>query len=140
VRLDPELLEAYRCALYVVYGAPDLVIRIGERNAALDALLDEDGADTAAYLSAANPHGALQDETANELACAALHQALADAGYTCFAGEGRDPAGHWPAEPSVLAVGISRREAMMMGRSYEQSAIVFIEHGNAPELVILDCA
>ena len=140
MRLDPELLEAYRCALYVVYGAPDLVIRIGERNAALDALLDEDGADTAAYLTAANPNGELQDETANEVSCAALHQALADAGYTCFAGEGRDPAGHWPAEPSVLAVGISRREAMMMGRSYEQSAIVFIEHGNAPELVILDCA
>jgi len=140
VRLDPELLEAYRCALYVVYGAPDLVIRIGERNAALDALLDEDGADTAAYLTAANPNGELQDETANEVSCSALHQALADAGYTCFAGEGRDPAGHWPAEPSVLAVGISRREATVMGRSYEQSAIVFIEHGNAPELVILGCA
>jgi hypothetical protein len=140
MRPDPALLEAYRRALYVVYGAPDLVIRIGERNAALDALLDEDGADTAAYLTAANPNGELQDETANEVSCAALHQALADVGYTCFAGEGRDPAGHWPAEPSVLAVGISRREAMMMGRSYEQSAIVFIEHGNAPELVILDCA
>ena len=135
--LDAELLEAYRRALYVVYGAPDLVIRIGERNAALDALLDEDGADTAAYLTAANPNGELQDETANELSCAALHRALADAGYTCFAGEGRDPAGHWPAEPSVLAVGISRREAMVMGRSYEQNAIVFIENGNAPELVIL---
>jgi len=137
VRLDPELLEAYRCALYVVYGAPDLVIRIGERNAALDALLDEDGAETAAYLTAANPNGELQDAAANELSCAALHQALADAGYSCYAGEGRDPKGKWPAEPSVLAVGISRREAMLMGRSYEQNAIVFIERGAVPELVVL---
>jgi hypothetical protein len=52
-------------------------------------------------------------------------------------GEGRDPAGKWPAEPSVLAVGMSRHEAMVMGRSYEQNAIVFIEKGKAPELVVL---
>ena len=135
--LRPHLAEAYRRALYVVYGAPDLVIRIGERNAALDALLDEDGADTAAYLTAANPNGELQDETANDLSCAALHQALADAGYSCYLGEGRDPAGGWPAEPSVLAVGISRREATVIGLSYEQNAIVFIERANAPELVAL---
>lgn len=135
--LDSGLLEAYRRALYVVYGAPDLVIRIGERNAALDALLDEDGADTAAYLTAANPNGELQDETANDLSCAALHQALADAGYSCYLGEGRDPAGGWPAEPSVLAVGISRREATVVGRSYEQNAIVFIERESAAELVVL---
>jgi hypothetical protein len=135
--LDSGLLEAYRGALYVVYGAPDLVIRIGELNAALDALLDEDGADTAAYLTAANPNGELQHETANQHSCAALHQALADAGYACYAGEGRDRAGDWPAEPSVLAVGIPRREAMVMGRSYEQNAIVFIERGKAPELVVL---
>jgi len=137
VPLRPHLAEAYRRALYVVYGAPDLVIRIGERNAALDALLDEDGADTAAYLTAANPNGELQDETASDLSCAALHQALADAGYSCYLGEGRDPAGGWPAEPSVLAVGISRREATVIGRSYEQNAIVFIERGSAPELVVL---
>ena len=135
--LRPHLAEAYHRALYVVYGAPDLVIRIGERNAALDALLDEDGADTAAYLTAANPNGELQDETANELSCAALHQALADAGYPCYLGEGRDPAGGWPAEPSVLAVGISRREATVIGRSYEQNAIVFIERASAAELVVL---
>jgi hypothetical protein len=137
MQLDSGLLEAYHRSLYVVYGAPDLVIRIGERNAALDALLDEDGADTAAYLTAANPNGELQEETANDLSSAALHQALADAGYSCYLGEGRDPAGGWPAEPSVLAVGISRHEATVVGRSYEQNAIVFIERGSAPELVVL---
>ena len=135
--LRTDLAEAYRRALYVVYGAPDLVIRIGERNAALDALLDEEGADTAAYLTAANPNGELQDGTANDLSCAALHQALADAGCACYLGEGRDPAGGWPAEPSVLAVGISRREASVIGRSYEQNAIVFIERASAAELVVL---
>lgn len=136
--LRAELVAAYKRALYVVYGAPDLVIRVGEPNAGLDALLEADGVDTAAYLTAANPGGELQEETANELACAALHQALADAGHPCYLGEGRDPRGEWPAEPSVLALGISRHEAMVLGRSYEQNAIVFVEKGRAPELVLLD--
>ena len=135
--LPPDLLAAYTKALYVVFGAPDLVIRIGEPNEVLDAVMDEEGADTAAFLTAANPGGALQDKRANDLSAAALHQALADAGYSCFVGEGRDPEGDWPPEPSVLAVGISRQEAAVIGRSYEQNAIVFIELGKAPELVIL---
>jgi hypothetical protein len=137
VSLRPELVAAYKKALYVVYGAPDLVIRIGEGNEELDALLEADGLDTAAYLTAANPGGELQGKTENELSCAALHQGLADAGYLCYLGEGRDPEGDWPAEPSILALGISRYEAMVVGRSYEQSAIVFIERGKAPELVVL---
>jgi hypothetical protein len=137
VPLRPEVLESYRKALYVVFGAPELVIRIGEPNNVLDAIMDEEGADTAAYLTAANPGGELQEKRANELSCTALHQMLADAGYSCYLGEGRDPEGDWPAEPSVLAVGISRHEAEVIGRSYEQNAIVFIERGKPPELVIL---
>lgn len=135
--LRPDLETSYRNAHYVVFGAPDLVLRVGEANAVLDEVLDEDGADTAAYLTAANPGGVLQDERSNALSFAALHQALADAGYSCYVGEGRDPSGEWPPEPSLLAVGISRHEAEVIGRSYEQNAIVFIEKGRAPELVAL---
>ena len=135
--LAPDLEKSYRQAQYVVFGAPDLVIRIGEESDLLESILDEEGAESAAYLTAANPGGVLQDERANALSAAALHQVLADAGYTCYLGEGRDPSGEWPAEPSVLAVGISRHEAEVIGRSYEQNAIVFIEQGKAPELVAL---
>ncbi|MGH8720503.1 MAG: DUF3293 domain-containing protein, partial [Burkholderiales bacterium] len=53
------------------------------------------------------------------------------------AGEGRDPQQEWPAEPSVLVVGIARAEAEVLGRGYEQNAIVFVEKGKAPELVML---
>ena len=87
--LRPDLLAAYQKALYVVHGAPELVIRIGEPNDELDELLEADGLDTAAYLTAANPGGELQSKMENELACAALHQALADAGCICYVGEGR---------------------------------------------------
>ena len=135
--VGPDLVVAYLGAEYVVFAGPGLVLRIGRPNADLDALLEAEGADTAAYVTAANPHGRLAGKTENALAATALLEAQREAGYACFAGEGRDPQGEWPAEPSVLVVGISRTEAEVLGRSYEQNAIVFVEKGRAPELVLL---
>jgi len=60
-----------------------------------------------------------------------------EAGYACVPGMGRDPGGEWPSEPSVLVLGISRREAEVLGRSYDQNAIVFYEKDTAAELVLL---
>jgi hypothetical protein len=137
VPLEAEQIDAYRRAHYVVFGEPELVLRIGEMNEAFDVLLEEQGADTAAYVTAANPHGRRAGMTENVLAATALLEAQREAGYACFAGEGRDPQGGWPAEPSVLVVGISRAEAELLGRSYEQNAIVFVERNKAPELVLL---
>jgi len=129
---------AYLAAEYVVFGDAEIVLRIGEPNAELDALLDEAGADTAAYVTAANPHGRLASKAENVLATTAMLEAQREAGYACFAGEGRDPKGKWPAEPSVLVLGMSRAEAEILGRGYEQKAIVFVRRGAAPELVMLD--
>jgi hypothetical protein len=135
--VGPDLVIAYLSAQYAVFGEPELVLRIGEASAALDELLEAEGADSAAYVTAANPHGRLAGTSENLLATTALLEAQREAGYACFAGEGRDPQGEWPAEPSVLVVGIARAEAEVLGRSYDQHAIVFVEKGGAPELVML---
>jgi hypothetical protein len=137
VPLDPGLVDAYRRAQYVVFGEPELILCIGEPNDALDALLDEQGVGTAVFVTAANPRGRVAGKTENVRATTALLQAQREAGYACYAGEGRDPQGVWPAEPSVLVVGIARAEAEVLGRSYEQNAIVFVERGRAPELLLL---
>jgi len=135
--LDPQLLAAYLVAEYVVFAEPSLVLHIGEANEALDALLEAEGARTAAFVTGANPHGRLADAAENLLATTAMLEAQREAGYACYPGEGRDPRGEWPPEPSVLVVGIARSEAAMLGRGYEQQAIVYIERGKAPELVVL---
>jgi len=135
--VGPDLVVAYLGAEYIVYGEPELVLRIGEPNEALDALLEAEGAETAAYVTAANPHGLLAGKAENALATTALLKAQKEAGYACYAGEGRDPQDEWPAEPSVLVVGMSRAEAAVLGRSYDQNAIVFVQMGKAPELVML---
>jgi hypothetical protein len=134
--LSPELLRAYERADYVVFGEPELVIHVGEPNPDLDALMQADGAAVAAYITAANPFGESQDEWENKLAMIALTQVLGDS-YACYSGEGRDPTGEWSAEPSLLVIGISRADAEELGRRYEQNAIVFIEKGGVPELVVL---
>ena len=135
--LDPDLIRAYEKADYVVFGEPELVIHVGEPNADLNALLEADSAMSAAYVTGANPHGVPADEPVGNVMAIAIMQSQKEAGYTCYEGEGRDPQGNWEAEPSVLVVGIARAEAEALGRRLEQNAIVFIEKGKAPELVLL---
>jgi uncharacterized protein len=129
--LTPELIQAYEAALYAVQGGP--VLRIGERSAALEALLDAQGAATAAFVTAANPRGEPRSQATNEEAMRVLRASLA---WPYLPGEGRDPEGRWRAEPSVLLLGISRPDAEALGRRLEQNAIVFVEKGAAPELVL----
>jgi len=136
--VTPELIAAYGKALYVVLGKPELVLRIGEPNSDLDELLEAEGATTAAYITAANPRGEAMSAWKNEIANAALVQSQTEAGYRCFEGEGRDPQERWTPERSVLVVGISRAQAEAVGRAFEQNAIVFVEKGRAPELVLID--
>ena len=98
------------------------------------ALLDEYAATSAAFVTAANPRGERRGAAQNLAAAAALEASLA---HPFLRGEGRDPQGLWPAEPSLLVIGIGRGEAAALGRALRQNAIVAIERGAAPELVLL---
>ena len=139
--LSPDLLEAYRKAHYAVHApAADLaeiVLRVGEPNADLDELLDAEGAATAAFVTPSNPRGKRQGERENAEAFLRMNTLLAATRYRRFAAEGRDPEGKGPTEPGVLIVGMPREEAAALGRALEQNAIVFVDKGSAPQLVVL---
>lgn len=130
--LTPALIESYEGALYALDSGT--VLRIGLHNPDLDRLLATHGATTAAFVTAANPRGEARERTANEAAMAALRTSLA---LPWLPGEGRDPERRWSAEPSLLVLGIARADAEALGRRLEQNAIVFIERGRVPELVLL---
>src|SRR5436190_2642836 len=134
--LTRELLEAYRNAEYVVFVEPRIVMRVGEPNAELDALLAREGAGIAAFITAANPPGEPRAHAENAVATAALQHLVSAAGYPHYLGEGRDARGTW-AEPSFLVNGIYRANAEALGRLFQQNAIVYCEAGRAPELVLL---
>jgi len=131
-----ELLEAYEAADYVVFGEPEFVLKIGEPSARLDALLQSEHSSTAAFVTAANPRSEKKSAAENAAALALLDQVIAAAGYPWRAGEGREPDGGW-VEPSRLVMGIYRENAEALGRLFGQNAIVFVEKGAAPELVVL---
>lgn len=109
---------------------PRIVIRIGERNVALDRL------GSAAFITAVNPRSERLSEGENRHLSAALRQALESAGRSYLPGEGRDPKGQWPSEPSFLVLGIDRLQANQLARRFAQNAFVWCEAGKAPELVI----
>ena len=134
--LSPDLIAAYEDADYVVFAEPELVLRIGEPSRRLDALLEEEGAATAAFVTAANPRSEPRPAAQNAEVLATLDKLVAAAGYPWRAGEGREPGGTW-VEPSRLVIGIYRDNALALGRIFGQNAIVFVEKGAAPELVVL---
>ena len=134
--IPPALIAAYENADYVVFADPELVLRIGEPSARLDALLEEEGANTAAFVTAANPRSKPRPSADNAAGLDALDKLIAAAGYPWRAGEGREPDGSW-IEPSRLVIGIYRENAEALGRLFGQNAIVFLEKGAAPELLVL---
>jgi Protein of unknown function (DUF3293) len=134
--LSPELVEAYRRTDYAVCLEPDLVFHVDEPNQALDLLLVAHGAGTAAFITASNPRGRVKSAAENQRANAELYERQTAAGYLCYPGEGRGPDGKW-REESFLILQISRADAEALGRTLNQNAIVFIEHGHAPELIVL---
>jgi hypothetical protein len=130
-----EQLAAYRASQYAVLAQPELVLRIGERSAPLDRLLEAAGARSAAFVTAANPHSEPRPAGQNLAALARLEGDLAP--WRVLRGEGRSADGKW-REPSLLVIGIAREEAQALGRRYGQNAIVFVEQGAAAELVLLE--
>ncbi|MFL6571882.1 MAG: putative toxin-antitoxin system toxin component, PIN family [Burkholderiales bacterium] len=130
--LTPALIKSYERAFYALDSGT--VLRIGVRDAGVDRLLEARGVATAAFVTAANPRGEACARAENDAAMAALRASLA---LPWLPGEGRDPEGRWSAEPSLLVLGMTRADAEALGRRLEQNAIVFIERGRAPELVLL---
>lgn len=130
---------AYRATTYAVADGPHrLAIRIGERCAALDALLAASGLEAWAYLTAHNPGGVAADPAANAAAQARLEAELAASGRPCLRGASLGAGGDWPAEPSVLVLGLPRAEALALARRYGQEALVAGRRGGLAELLFCE--
>ena len=135
--LDPALRLAYERAVYAIFASPGVEFRIGERSDMIEAMMTMSHARTAAFVSSANTRGVATPENERRLAEFLLRSEVSGMKYRVYQGEGRDPQGKWTAEPSVLIMGIPRAEAEALGRKLEQNAIVWIEKGAAPELLVL---
>ena len=134
--LTDTLIEAYRATDYVLFDSGgDLVVNIGRRSADFDRVLMRRGAETAVIVTAYNPRSVVLSETENRARHQQLTALLEAQGHDYALGEGRDPTGQWKAELECVVFGISVEAGLEIARAFDQNAIVFIRHGDAPELV-----
>lgn len=135
--IPPELVSAYLYTDFRVLEPRRFTLRIGAVSEDLRAVYDELGVASAAFLTAWNPFSRDVSREVNDRAQAALVTSLERAGHTIWSGIGVDPAGEWPGEESVLALGIELEAAKSIGREFQQNAIVWAGEDAIPELVLL---
>ena len=132
-----DLETAYRATSYVVDGPHGrLVVRIGERTPLLDELLTRHAAREWAFVTAYNPGSRRLSEDENRLRHVELVRQVDSAGYVHYPGHGIGD-GDWPAEVSLLLVGIKPQDAAALGRAFGQNAIVVGTVGEPAQLLWL---
>lgn len=134
---DAELFAAYLDTDYVVLE-PGIALRIAERSAWLAGTFNLLSVNSAAFLTAFNPYSVAADEAENLSAQEKLRIELEGRGARLLmSGEGRGRSGDWPAEPSILALGLAYHDAVELGRAFCQNAFVFAAGDAVPALVWL---
>lgn len=136
--LSEELIGKYLAAQYQVWIDISMVtLQIGCQSAPLAALLQATGNRSAVYVTACNPASEVATSQENQSAMARLYERLACYSNHIYRGTGIDPSGEWPAEESLLALGIDLSIAKKIGDEFGQNAIVWIDSAAIPHLVLL---
>ena len=130
------LWDAYRRTTYLAHTPNgDIRINPGRRSPALDGLLNERRLREWAYLTAYNPASRKLDKEENVRRQRELIDAVRDRGLAFLEGEGIGADTGWPAEPSILILGIESDAARALGRQFGQLAIVVGRAGQPARLV-----
>lgn len=121
------LRAAYRDTNYVaILPEGETVIRIGQRNPAVEGWLKDLGKRSALFLSAWNPMSKLLTAEENAARHADLLSRVGVGGWPHVDAEGRSPAGDW-SETSLLIAGIGHYEADRLAKHFEQAGYVWID-------------
>jgi hypothetical protein len=130
------LWDRYRRTTYVAHtGNGDIRIHPDSRSSELDGLLNELRILEWAYVTAYNPASRLLAEEDNVGRQQELIKAVQDRGLAFLDGEGIGEDGKWPAEPSILILGIQSDDARALGRQFGQLAIVVGRTGEPARLI-----
>ena len=135
--ISEELISAYKKTDYNVSSSPPFTLKIGQFSDELIDLYKLYECNTAAYITAYNPYSKETTGAQNELAQSELERELASRSLIFLLGEGKDTEGRWPAEKSVLILGIDYSTAKKLAVKYRQNAFVWINVDGVPELVLV---
>lgn len=107
-------------------------------NTDIDKLAAAHQVNTWTYITAYNPGSVAASSEGNEKRQRELIQAVAESGYPFYTGEGKGDSGEWPAEPSLLVLGVGEAEAAAMARRFGQAAVLFGERDRPVRLLWTD--
>jgi hypothetical protein len=139
--VDAQFLDAYRRTAFLADTPRGrLTLHIGQCRADLDALMADNGATTWAYVTAFNPGSVRLPAEENAARQRQLERTVSHQGFVSYPGEGIGDDGRWPAEASLLVLGISRTDAARLGRQHGQIAVVYGEIHPEAELLMCSAA
>jgi hypothetical protein len=130
-----ELIEAYKNTKYKVFEV-NLTIEIGKSNQELDAILAKHKANEWAFITAFNPYSRVLTDNENIIRHIELKNLTEN--FVAYEGHGVGEDPTWEPELSLFIIGISKYEASIIGKKFEQNAIVYGEINSEPELLILN--
>lgn len=129
------LLEAYKNTKYKIFE-PDIIIEIGKSNQDLDSLLLKHNSTQWAFITAYNPYSRVLANDENKMRHDELKELTKS--YITFEGYGVGEDPTWEPELSLFIIGISKDDASLIGKEFEQNAIVYGKTNSEPELIILN--
>lgn len=133
-QLDHDLLRAY---LETEYRAGELVLRIGESNDGLRQTHAHFGATSSSFVTAWNPYGRLLPCSENRQRHAQLRKLVHARSWQALEGVGQHPNNGWAGEEGLLIFGFCLHRAEVVGRQFEQNAVVWADQDAVPRLVLL---
>jgi hypothetical protein len=135
--IDADTLQAYRETDYRVLEGVPTTLHVDAVCPELALLHARYQTHCSAFITACNPLGRPAAASLNAQRQQALLAQLTRRKLVAMRGIGRHPTNGWPAEPSFLVLGITRRAARVLGRNFEQNAIVWSGHDAVPKLILL---
>ncbi|ROH86242.1 DUF3293 domain-containing protein [Pseudomethylobacillus aquaticus] len=132
------LHDAYMSTDYVVMSEPAFTLKVGIESSALSQLHKSYGVDSSVFITAWNPGSVPRSKIENEKRQVELMEILRFRSLDYFHAEGIHPSGQWPAEPSVLVLGLSLEAGKKLGRQFSQNAILWAGPDAKPTLVMIN--
>tara|TARA_Y100001934_G_C12383375_1_gene794000 strand:- start:3415 stop:3840 length:426 start_codon:yes stop_codon:yes gene_type:complete len=136
MNISEELTEAYIKTHYIVLHEKQFTLRIGKRSNNLLEIFKEQGVNCGAFVTACNPYSRIVSPEINTKLLSELYSILSN-DYMVISGIAKDPESKWPLEKSFMVLGISMEDAMNIGRSFNQNALVWCGMNTIPKLLIL---
>ena len=135
--LNDEIIAAYKATNYRVLSDPEFTLRVDEQSGELLKLYELTRAISAAFITAWNPFSEEKSPSENDQKNALLRADLETLGAEILPGFGAWPDDPTKGEDSFLAIGISQKDAVILGKKYKQNAILFASDNAVPRLILL---